>query len=211
MSDTRNVYVVDDDDAIRRSVSFMLRTSGYSVRVYAAGTAFLREAKTVAPGCVLLDVRMPEMDGLEVQRRLTERGVDLPVVVLTGHGDVAIAVEAMKGGAIDFIEKPFEKAQLIAALDIAFARLSVRDAAHASQEDARVRIAALTPREQDVLRGLVRGHPNKTIGYDLGISPRTVEVHRANLMTKLGVHSLSDALRLAFAAGLSSQPDGAIT
>lgn len=211
MSDTRNVYVVDDDDAIRRSVSFMLRTSGYSVRVYAAGTAFLREAKAVAPGCVLLDVRMPEMDGLEVQRRLTERGVDLPVVVLTGHGDVAIAVEAMKGGAIDFIEKPFEKAQLLAALDIAFARLSNRDAAHASQEDARVRIAALTPREQDVLRGLVRGHPNKTIGYDLGISPRTVEVHRANLMTKLGVHSLSDALRLAFAAGLSSQPDGAIT
>ena len=211
MTDKRLIHIIDDEEAIRRSASFMLKTSGFLVQTWESGVAFLKEARHAAVGCILLDVRMPEMDGLEVQRRLTERGVDLPVVVLTGHGDVAIAVEAMKGGAIDFIEKPFEKAQLLAALDIAFARLSNRDAAHASQEDARVRIAALTPREQDVLRGLVRGHPNKTIGYDLGISPRTVEVHRANLMSKLRVRSLSDALRIAFAAGMGKEELGTST
>ena len=204
MNDKPNIYIVDDDDAVRRSAGFMLRTSGYNVVAFASGTEFLRRAKTVGLGCVLLDVRMPDVDGLDVQRQLLQRGVEHPVVVLTGHGDIAIAVEAMKAGAIDFLEKPFEKARLLAALDLAFARLSDRAAALALHREATIRIAGLTPRERDVLRGLVRGHPNKTIAFDLGISPRTVEVHRANLMTKLGVHSLSDALRLAFSAGSPS-------
>ncbi|MEI9928826.1 MAG: response regulator FixJ [Sphingomonas sp.] len=201
----RLIHLVDDEEAIRRSASFMLRTSGFDVKTYASGVAFLKEVRGMEPGCILLDVRMPEMDGLEVQRELRARGVALPVVVLTGHGDVSIAVQAMKDGAIDFIEKPFEKAKLLAAIDAAFARLDGAVEALASEREAAVRIAALTAREQDVLRGLVRGHPNKTIAYDLGISPRTVEVHRANLMTKLEVRSLSEALRIAFAAGLGKE------
>jgi two-component system response regulator FixJ len=211
MAETRHIYLIDDDEAVRRSASFLLRTSGFTVTAFASGTDFLKDARTGEPGCVLLDVRMPDMDGLAVQRRLAERGTEHPVIIMTGHGDVSIAVEAMKAGAVDFIEKPFEKAQLLAALDVAFARLFDRDAAQASQEAAKVRIAVLTPRERDVLCGLVRGHPNKTIAYDLGISPRTVEVHRANLMTKLRVHSLSDALRIAFAAGLGTPPHGSFT
>lgn len=202
MPDRKMVHVVDDEDSIRRSASFMLRTSGFAVTTWGSGLAFLREAKSAEPGCSLLDVRMPEMDGLQVQRELAGRGIGMPVIVLTGHGDVATAVEAMRNGAVDFIEKPFEKAQLLAALEVGFHRLEHRQDELASAREAAIRVAALTPRERDVLRGLVRGHPNKTIAYDLGISPRTVEVHRANVMSKLEVHSLSDALRIAFAAGL---------
>ena len=202
MTERRLVHIVDDEDSIRRSASFMLRTSGFDTRTYQSGVEFLKDVKYADAGCVLLDVRMPVVDGLEVQRELNDRGIALPVIVLTGHGDISIAVQAMKAGAIDFLEKPFEKAQLLVALDAGFAKLERRDDAAVSAHDAEVRIAALTAREQDVLRGLARGHPNKTIAYDLGISPRTVEVHRANLMTKLDVRSLSDALRLAFAAGL---------
>jgi len=204
MSDRRLVHIVDDEDAIRRSASFMLRTSGFDTRTYQSGVEFLKEVKRADPGCVLLDVRMPEMDGLEVQRELNDRGVSLPVIVLTGHGDISIAVQAMKAGAVDFLEKPFEKNQLMVALDAGFARLERREEAATTSHDAEVRIAALTAREQEVLQGLARGFPNKTIAYDLGISPRTVEVHRANLMTKLEVRSLSEALRIAFAAGLES-------
>jgi len=198
----QRVYVVDDEEAVRRSVSFLLRTSGFQAELFASGTEFLREVKGLEPGCVLLDVRMPEMDGLEVQRELVQRGVMLPVIVLTGHGDISTAVQAMKHGAVDFLEKPFEKAALLAALDVGFARLGAAgeeaDAARAAQQ----RLGALTARERDVLAGLAKGLPNKTIAYDLGISPRTVEVHRANLMTKLEVRSLSEALRIAFAAGM---------
>ena len=200
--DKRLIHLVDDEEAIRRSAGFLLRTCGFEVKTHESGVAFLKEVKTAAPGCILLDVRMPEMDGLAVQQELNARGVTMPVIVLTGHGDVAIAVRAMKAGAVDFLEKPFEKALLLDAIGRAFGRLDRHEDIAASEHEARVRIAALTAREQDVLRGLVRGHPNKTIAYDLGISPRTVEVHRANCMTKLGVHSLSDALRIAFAAGL---------
>lgn len=198
----RLIHLVDDEEAIRRSAGFLLKTSGFEVRTYASGVEFLKEARTAEPGCILLDVRMPEMDGLEVQRELNARGVSMPVVVLTGHGDVTIAVQAMKQGAVDFLEKPFEKELLLNALDMAYKRLEAAEEASTSEQQARVRLAALTPRELDVLRGLVRGHPNKTIAYDLNISPRTVEVHRANLMTKLDVRSLSEALRIAFAAGL---------
>ncbi|MBX9797503.1 response regulator [Sphingomonas sp.] len=197
----RLIHVVDDEEAVRRSVSFLLRTSGYRVALYESGVDFLAE-KQVEPGCILLDVRMPVMDGLAVQRELAARGVTLPVVVLTGHGDVTTAVQAMKAGAVDFLEKPFEKSALIAAIDIGFARLDQHDSSDLAAKDAQVRLAVLTPREHDVLEGLARGLPNKTIAFDLGISPRTVEVHRANLMTKLDVRSLSDALRIAFAAGL---------
>jgi two-component system response regulator FixJ len=137
-----------------------------------------------------------------VQKALAERGVAMPIVIMTGHGDVAIAVQAMKAGAVDFLEKPFEKSALLKAIEDAFARLAAADTASARAAEADVALAALTPRERDVLEGLARGLPNKTIAYDLEISPRTVEVHRANLMSKLGVRSLSDALRIAFAAGL---------
>ena len=202
MTDRRLIHIVDDEESIRKSASFLLRTAGFDVRTYASGVAFLKEARHADPGCVLLDIRMPEMDGLAVQAAMNERGVTMPVIVLTGHGDIGIAVQAMKGGAIDFLEKPFEKVRLLAAIDTAFEHLERDRETQASAHEASVRVAALTPREQDVLRGLVRGHPNKTIAYDLGISPRTVEVHRANLMTKLEVRSLSEALRLAFAAGL---------
>jgi two-component system response regulator FixJ len=205
----RHVHLVDDDEAIRRSASFMLRTSGYLVKTYASGVDLLREIKEIAPGCILLDVRMPAMDGLEVQQALKDRGVLLPVVVMTGHGDVNVAVQAMKAGAVDFIEKPFEKAVLLSAIEEGFARIDESGRRHARAEEARVRLEALTPRERDVMKGLVRGHPNKTIAYDLDISPRTVEIHRANLMTKLGVASLSEALRIAFAAGLGDEGEAA--
>jgi len=205
MTEGRTVHLVDDDEAIRRSASFLLRTSGYLVKTYASGVELLAQARELAAGCILMDVRMPEMDGLEVQRRLRDSGVLLPVVVITGHGDVNLAVQAMKAGAVDFIEKPFEKAPLLSAIEEGFARIEEAGRRHARAEEARVRLEALTPRERDVLEGLVRGHPNKTIAYDLGISPRTVEIHRANLMAKLGVPSLSEALRLAFAAGLGEE------
>ena len=202
MSEGRLIHLIDDEDSVRRSTGFMLRTSGYEVRVYGSGVEFLGEVKRAERGCILLDVRMPEMDGLEVQAELNARGVAMPVIVMTGHGDITTAIAAMKGGASDFIEKPFEKDTLIKALEVAFDRLEENVRANSSGHEARVRIAALTQREQDVLRGLVNGKPNKVIAYDLGISPRTVEVYRANLMSKLGVRSLSEALRIAFAANL---------
>ena len=203
--ESRIVHLVDDDESIRRSVSFMLRTSGYIVKTYASGVEFLKDAKAIAPGCILLDVQMPEVNGLEVQQRLREQGVLFPVIVMTAHGDVTVSVQAMKAGAIDFIEKPFDKAVLIGAIEDGFARIEQTGRRHARAEEARVRLDALTPRELDVMKGLVRGHPNKTIAYDLDISPRTVEIYRANLMTKLGVASLSEALRIAFTAGLGDE------
>jgi two-component system response regulator FixJ len=198
----RLVHLVDDDEAIRRSASFMLRTSRYLVKTYASGVELLDVGKGLEPGCILLDVRMPVMDGLEVQQALKDRGILFPVIVMTGHGDVNVAVQAMKAGAVDFIEKPFEKAVLLGAIDEGFARIEQAGRRRARADEAKVRLEALTPREMDVLRGLVRGHPNKTIAYDLEISSRTVEIHRANLMTKLEVASLSEALRIAFAAGM---------
>lgn len=201
MGNSRRVYLVDDDEAIRRSAGFMLKTSGFDVKSFTSGVEFLKE-KEIDPGCILLDVRMPGMDGIQVQQELRDRGSTIPVIVMTGHGDVNVAVQAMKAGAVDFIEKPFEKAALLAALNEGFGRLEHADRSRVRAEEARIRLRALTPREMDVLQGLVRGHPNKTIAYDLDISPRTVEIHRANLMSKLEVPSLSDALRIAFAAGL---------
>ena len=198
--DLRLVHLVDDDEPIRRSVGFMLKTSGFHVRAYESGVELLKSTSNLEPGCILLDIRMPGMDGLEVQKALRDKGVGLPVIIMTGHGDVTLAVQAMKAGAVDFIEKPFEKAVLLSAIEHGIERLK-RSAAEVERADeAVVRLQALTPREREVLDGLAKGLPNKTIAYDLGISPRTVEIHRANVMSKLEVKSLSEALRIAFAA-----------
>jgi two-component system, LuxR family, response regulator FixJ len=196
----RLVHLVDDDEAIRRSAGFMLKTAGLHVRTYESGVEFLKCVPNLEPGCILLDIRMPGMDGLEVQEALKAKGVALPVIIMTGHGDVSLAVQAMKAGAVDFIEKPFEKAVLLSAIEQGVERLKRSHAGRERADEAAVRLQALTPREREVLDGLAKGLPNKTIAYDLGISPRTVEIHRANLMTKLEVRSLSEALRLAFAA-----------
>lgn len=198
--DERVVHLVDDDAAIRRSVGFMLKTSGHRVDTYESGAELLKVCANLDRGCILLDIRMPGMDGLEVQHTLQEKGVSLPVIIMTGHGDVSLAVRAMKAGAVDFIEKPFEKDALLASLEEGYRRLSKKGATEDRMRDATVRLQGLTGRERDVLDGLAQGLPNKTIAYDLGISPRTVEIHRANLMSKLAVRSLSEALRIAFAA-----------
>jgi len=204
MTDRRTVHIVDDEAAIRRSAGFLLKKSGYRVEAWASGIDFLKEVRHATEGCVLLDVRMPIMDGLEVQKALIDQGVTMPIVLLTGHADVGIAVRAMKAGAVDLVEKPYEMAVLLGAIETAFARLQDKERYAASAQEAALLIAGLTPRERDVLDGLARGLPNKTIAYDLCISARTVEVHRANLMTKLGVHSFPDALRIAFAAGMGT-------
>lgn len=206
MGDRRIIHLVDDEDAIRRAASFALKTAGFGVQTYTSGIEFLKTARSAPVGCVILDVRMPDMDGLEVQATMAERGINMPVIVLTGHGDISVAVQAMKAGAVDFLEKPFEKAALLQAVSRAFGRIDDANVRTIEASDAQVRIAALTPREQEVLEGLANGYPNKTIAYDLGCSSRTVEVHRASLMSKLEVRNLSEALRIAFAAGLGRKP-----
>lgn len=200
MSNERLVYVVDDDDAVRRSAAFMLRHAGFQVRPVESGIAFLKLAKNAERGCVLLDIRMPEMNGLEVQQHMVKEGIDMPVVILTGHGDVEVAVQAMRAGAINFLEKPYEKEALLAAMEEAFQRIENSELKEMAFSEATVRLACLTGRERDVLDGLMTGYPNKTIAYDLGISPRTVEIYRANMMEKLRVRSLAEALRIGFAA-----------
>jgi len=194
------VHIVDDDDSVRRAAAFMLKHAGYRVESHISGVEFLKEAKSAERGCVLLDVRMPEMDGLQVQQEMAARGIDMPVVILTGHGDIALAVKAMRGGAVNFIEKPYEKVELLRAIEEAYTRLDRAHDRDMKAGEAKIRLASLTGRERDVLNGLVAGYPNKTIAYDLGISPRTVEIYRANMMEKLRVRSLSEALRIAFIA-----------
>lgn len=201
MNDTRLVHLVDDDEAIRHSASFMLRHAGFRVKTYIDGVAFLETVADAERGCILLDVQMPGMDGLEVQEALNERGVAMPVIVLTGHGDVAVAVRAMKAGATDFVEKPYAKQTLVEALTRAFERMEARRQEDVLSEEARGLIERLTARERDVLVGLVEGHTNKVIAEMLDISPRTVEIHRANLMEKMDAANLSTVLRIAFAAG----------
>jgi two-component system, LuxR family, response regulator FixJ len=200
MAPDKLVHIVDDDDAVRRSAAFMLKHAGYQVESYVSGVEFLKQAKDAARGCVLLDVRMPEMDGLEVQKEMALRGIDMPVIILTGHGDVGVAVKAMRAGAVNFIEKPYEKEALLQAIEEAYQRLDRKHDKEMKASEAKVRLASLTGRERDVLNGLVAGFPNKTIAYDLGISPRTVEIYRANMMEKLRARSLSEALRIAFIA-----------
>lgn len=202
---TSNIIIVDDDEAIRHSASFMLRHAGYTVKTYPDGGSFLDAADEIGSACVLLDVRMPEIDGLTVLERLRGRGIDVPVIVLTGHGDVSTAVQAMKLGATDFLEKPYEKARLLAAMEDAFAGIARGDRQLSQETAAKARLEALTAREHDVLERLVDGLTNKAIADDLNISSRTVEIHRANLMTKLDADSLSAVLKTAFAAGMGRE------
>ncbi len=198
----RRVYIVDDEPIVRRSIQFMLRPSGFEVQSFESGEAFLKAVAGLANGCLVLDVRMAGMDGLAVQQALRDRGIVMPVIIITGHGDIGIVVRAMKAGAVDFIEKPFEKSVLVAAIEQALMHHDGREQLTTLAEAARAQLNVLTPREQDVLAGLVDGQSNKVIANGLGISPRTVEIHRANLMSKLTVNSLSDALRIAFTARL---------
>ena len=207
MVDRKLVHVVDDEDSVRRSLDFLLSTAGFEVEKWADGESFLKGADRSAAACVLLGMRMPGMDGLQVQAEMATRGYNLPVIVLTGHGDIATAVRAMRTGAVDFLEKPFNRERLLQALDIGFRRLSDREARLERVRWAKTQIASLTQREQEVLEGLACGYPNKTIAYDLGISSRTVEVYRANAMEKLEVTNFADALRIAFAAGMGSEKD----
>lgn len=195
------VHVVDDDEAARESLAMLLRAIGYQTETYPSGLDFLARLPE-AGGCVLLDIHMPEMDGMEVQRRLNEAGVRLPVIILTGQADVPVAVEAMKAGAVEFLEKPYTEGALLAALDEGFRRLDLDRRSVA--ETARRAIARLTPREREVLRGLLSGQPNRSIAQDLSLSPRTVELHRANMMEKLGARGLSGAVRIALAAGFDT-------
>ncbi len=202
MTEKKTLYLVDDDEAIRHSASFMLRHAGFVVKTYEDGATFLKQFDADQRGCVLLDLRMPNMDGLAVQQKLIERGVDLPVIILTGHGDVPIAVQAMKAGAVDFVQKPYEKQTLLVAIENAFEQMDEEVTQAGRAREAKARLAALTKREREVLERLVLGSTNKAIAEELGISPRTIEIHRANLMMKLEADSLSSALRIAFFAGL---------
>lgn len=197
MGDNFVVHIVDDDEAVRQSLAFLLSASGIPVRLYESATAFVSALPGLQGGCLITDVRMPGMTGLQLLRALDAKSVNLPAIVITGHGDIALAVEAMKAGAVDFIEKPFDEEAILRAVRLAEQRVrkegpqSEDDSAHAAK------LASLSERERQVLDGLIAGHPNKIIAYNLGISPRTVEVYRANLMTKMQAKSLSELIRMA--------------
>lgn len=191
------VHVIDDGTDVRQSLAFLLTAAGFTVRVHESAVAFLQILPEVREDCVITDIRMPQMNGLELQRRLGELKAGLPVIVMTGHGDVPLAVEAMKAGAVDFIEKPFDDEVLLSAV-----RAALTKQARESERDARTleiqgRIKRLSEREREVLQRLVAGKANKVIAYELGISPRTVEVYRANVMTKMQADSLSELVRMA--------------
>jgi len=203
MSDRTVVHVIDDDAAMRDSLAFLLDVNGFAPQIYESADAFLNVAKLTPPSCVISDIRMPGMNGIELVRKLKRDGSRCPVILITGHGDIALAVEAMKAGAVDFIEKPFDDAALLGAIRAALdAHPSVQEDDPAKRREAEARLAELSPRERDVLQGLVAGKINKIIAHELSISPRTVEVYRANLMAKTGSRSMSELMRLALAAGL---------
>ncbi|HEX8625711.1 MAG TPA: response regulator FixJ [Allosphingosinicella sp.] len=204
MADEGAVHVVDDDEAMRHSLAFLLETAGHEVRTYASAVEFLDAVPGMERGCIVTDVRMPGLSGLEMVERLNAMKVTDPVIVITGHADVPLAVQAMKAGVSDFIEKPFPQDLLLTAIGTALAKGS---GSRAEEEGRRLildRIEALSERERQVLEGLVEGKPNKIIAFDLGISARTVEIYRANVMTKMQAGSLSELVRMAMLAGRSA-------
>jgi two-component system response regulator FixJ len=191
------VHVIDDDQAARESLEFLLRTAGINVKAHESAVDFLKGAAEIKSGCIVTDVRMPEITGIDLLKKLKDLKVDVPVILVTGHGDVPLAVEAMKIGAADFLEKPFDDEILLQAVRSACNRQGSKDKHQAQRAEIDGRLAALSNREREVLQGLVRGLANKQIAFDLGISPRTVEIYRANLMTKMQASSLSDLVRMA--------------
>ncbi|SDP54746.1 two component transcriptional regulator, LuxR family [Phyllobacterium sp. YR620] len=200
--DDYTVHVVDDEEAVRKSLAFVLTMSGFTVRVHESATGFLATAPTIRNGCLVTDLRMPDMNGVELLRNLKFADLRIPSIVITGHGDVPMAVEAMKAGALDFIEKPFEDEVLIEAVKRAAAQLTETADESDDASTIRTRLEELTDRERQVLSGVVAGLPNKTIAYDLNISPRTVEVHRANVMAKMNARSLPELVRMALSVKL---------
>ncbi len=193
------VHLVDDDAAVRESLLMLLEANGLAVQIYPSAAALLAVAAGLKSGCVITDVRMPDMDGLAMQRELAARHVTLPVIVMTGHGDVPIAVEAMKAGAADFLEKPFDEARLLGAIRGALEADAQAKRTAAAAAGLVTRFTTLTRREREVMDRLVAGHPNKTIAFDLGSSPRTVEVHRARIMEKMAAQNLPDLVRMSIA------------
>jgi two-component system, LuxR family, response regulator FixJ len=200
MSDEFIVHVVDDDQAVRESLSFMLDSANLQVRAYESALQLLERVEELERGVIITDVRMPGMTGLELVARLAERKVTNPIIVLTGHADVAMAVEAMKAGVVDFIEKPFDDESLLAAVELGRQRIEGEAGRQAEQEEVRARIAQLTPREKDVFEAIAAGDSNKSAAQKLGISPRTVEIYRANVMEKMRARTLSDLVRMALLA-----------
>ena len=196
------VHVIDDDDAVRDSLEFLLRTAKIDVRTYDSATAFLSKMSETDTGCIVTDVRMPGISGVDLLRQLKARGSTMPVIVITGHGDIQLAVEAMKIGAADFLEKPFDDEALLASVRSALDRLEKDAQRETERADLNDRLASLSSREREVLEGLVAGKPNKVIAFDLGISPRTVEIYRAHVMTKMNAGSLSELVRMALVAGV---------
>ncbi len=204
MAEERVVCVVDDDEAVRESLQILLETMGYGVMGFESGPQFLEACQAIDTGCVLLDVRMPKMSGMEVQQKLLEKRPDLPVVIVTGHGDIAMAVQAMRAGAVDFIEKPFQEEALLQTIETA---LSLADQRHEHEEvvaEINRNIALLTPREREVFDQLILGHSNKVIARALECSPRTVEIHRARVMEKTEAASVAHLVRMAMAIGIDS-------
>jgi two-component system response regulator FixJ len=190
------VHIVDDEEVVRNALAFLLGTSGFAVRVHESASAFVEVAASIRNGCLITDLRMPDMDGVELLRRLRQMDAMLPAIVISGHGDVQMAVEAMKNGAFDFIEKPFSDEVLIAAIEQAVEQAALRTRDSAATQAILARLASLSERETQVLKGVVEGLPNKVIAYELGLSSRTVEVYRAGLMGKMNAGSLSELVRM---------------
>jgi two-component system, LuxR family, response regulator FixJ len=202
MSNKVKVYVIDDDEAMRDSLNFLLDSAGLEVTLFEAAQQFLDALPGLEFGCVVSDVRMPGIDGIELLKRMKARQSKLPILIMTGHGDVPLAVEAMKLGAVDFLEKPFEDDRLTAMIETAIRQAEPAAKDEAVTQDIAARVATLSPRERQVMDGLIAGHSNKLIARDYDISPRTIEVYRANVMTKMQAGSLSELVRLAMRAGL---------
>ena len=201
MGGSELVHIIDDDDALRDSLSFLLSSVGIKTKSYETATGYSNDPERGACGCILTDVRMPGMSGIDLLRKLKSDGITAPVIVMTGHGDVPLAVEAMKLGALDFVEKPFNDDALIASVRSALGEAKRHSVHEEERKEIDARLAQLTARERQVLDGLVAGQPNKVIAHELGISPRTVEIYRANVMTKMQANSLSELVRMALVTG----------